>query len=204
MSDYIVYFYPKYIIGTAPQSIPSGKILLTLVQEDELQILDSGKQICVQNTGSFFPPKSNNNPRGTELPSDYPITGNGLPDNTKVIGYNYGPSVPLGIYTDCLILTLSNPLNILLSDGNFYVPPPPPTPPPPTIKPNSTPNPNPGPTTPGPTLYSIFNPGNLPTQPPVFTTQPQRQTQPPYQRSSNPLIAFFEDIGLFFSNLFSR
>jgi hypothetical protein len=188
---YIVYFYPKYIIETPPEPIPSGKILLQLVQEGELQIIDFGRQICVQNTGAFFPAKAPNNPRGTELPSGYSISGKGIDRGTTVIGYNCGPSTPLGIYKDCLILTLSKPINILLADGNFYVPPPPNTPAPPTEKPGETP----GPPTPGPTPYSILNPRNVPTSAALIT-------QPP--GSSNFVIAVFEAIALFFANLFKR
>jgi hypothetical protein len=191
LSFVLLLTYPKYIIETPPEPIPSGKILLQLVQEGELQIIDFGRQICVQNTGAFFPAKAPNNPRGTELPSGYSISGKGIDRDTTVIGYNYGPSTPLGIYKDCLILTLSKPINILLADGNFYVPPPPNTPAPPTEKPGETP----GPPTPGPTPYSILNPRNVPTSAALIT-------QPP--GSSNFVIAVFEAIALFFANLFKR
>jgi hypothetical protein len=109
---YRMYYYPQTITPTNPMPTPNGFTKYTVVEQGEVQFFNNSTEICVIDEG-FFPP-------GTTM-NGKKVIANGIPDGTVVGDYRFGPSKFGGKVPKTIYIRLSNTVDVLKSDGFFFI-----------------------------------------------------------------------------------
>ena len=109
---YRLYYYPQTLVPSNPMPTPNGFTKYTIVGQGEIQLFNNSTEICVLDEG-FFPP-------GTQM-NGKRVSGNGVPDGTIIGDYRFGPSKFGGKIPKTIYIRLSNTVDVVRSDGFFFI-----------------------------------------------------------------------------------
>jgi hypothetical protein len=114
---YRMYYYPATVTPGNPMPTPSGFNKYTIVSNGEIQFFKNSTQICVIDDGNF---------PGGDVMKGKQIKGNGIAPGTVIGSYSFGPSKFSGSYPKTIYIDLSTTVDVLTSDGYFFIQNPPP------------------------------------------------------------------------------